>query len=216
MATTSSGARLASAGLTWRELLILVLLATAGAAALLAALPANSLPRLSHRTLHLPGPGSGVAVIGPLLALVALLARAFVRKPGAMLVCCAVLGALHSMFAEELFPHARTVGTVGPLPLRILAVLVLGAALEIVAALCVRRSRWLRYPAAAAAACLAFLTFYWTALYPLVSKRSPALRTCLILGVLTVAAGAVVAGALAPLLDKSRSDRMRPGQSGAV
>jgi len=205
MRTSVSGsANTSRNGLSWLELLVTVLAGAAGAGLLMAAFPSAVLPRITHRTLGLPGPGSGVAVIGPLVALVAVLAYLLVKKRGVMLVCCAVLGTLHSIFMEELFPSAKTVGTVGPLPLRILAVVVLGVVLELTAWLLAGCNRWLRYLAPGACGSLAFLVFYWAVIYPFMGKRPATLQTCAILGALTATAGAVVGGLLPAMLDRSR------------
>jgi len=182
----------------------------AGAAGLLLLFPGGVLPRITHRFIGLPGPGSGIcALYGPLIALCALLAARWARKPGAALACCAVLGVLHSVFAPILFPSAKTAGTVGPLPLRILGVLVLGAFLEYLTRLLARRSPWLRDPLAAAGANLALLLFYWAAVYPLVGRRGVSAGNAAVLAGAAVAAGALLGGCLPALLE--RTTRPKPG-----
>jgi len=170
----------------------------------MAVFPSGLLPKITHGVLSLPGPGSGVAVIGPLIALVALLNYLLVRKQGTMLLCCVVLGTLHSIFMQEVFPSARTVGTVGPLPLRILAVILLGMALELTTWLLALRTPWLRYLASAACASLVFLLFYWIVVYPFTNKPPVKLHSGLILGGTTIIAGALVGGCLPALLDRAR------------
>jgi asparagine N-glycosylation enzyme membrane subunit Stt3 len=194
-------------GLTRLDLLVSGLVGAAGAGLLMMAFPSTVLPRITHGMLRLPGPGSGVAVIGPFFALVVLLNYVLLRKPGAVLFCGAVLGLLHSIFMQELFPAAKTVGTVGPMPLRILAVVALAAVLEGTVWLLARCRRWLRDPVSAASGSLAFLVFYWAALYPLTGKRAPKPATYLILGAVTLVAGAVAGGLLPAALDRPRRQR---------
>jgi len=198
--SVSESANTSRHGLSWLELLVGVLVGAAGAGMLMAALPSAVLPRITHRMLGLPGPGSGVAVVGPLVALVALLNYLLVKKQGVMLLCCAVLGTLHSIFMQGIFPSAKTVGTVGPLPLRILAVVVLGVTLELTVRLLARCNRWPRYMVSAACGSLAFLVFYWAALYPFTGKRPVTFQRAVILGAVTAGAGALLGGLLPALL----------------
>jgi len=180
----------------------------AGTAGLLLLFPGGSLSRITHRALHLPGPGSGVcAFYGPLVILCALLAGRWVRKPGAALCSAAALGLLHSVFTPILFPGAKTVGTVGPLPLRVLGVLVLGAVLEYGCRVLNGRTAWLRNLSSAAAANLALLLFYWSAVYPLVSKRPVRPASAAILILIAVLSGALLGGCLPALLADKRPRR---------
>ena len=180
----------------------------AGTVALIALFPGGVLSRITHGVLHLPGPGSGIcALYGPLIVLCAFLAARWVRKPGAALLCCAVLGLLHSVFMPILFPSAKTAGTVGPLPLRILGVLLVGAFVECLTRLLARRSRWLRYLVSAACANLALLLFYWAAVYPLAGKRPVSAGGAAVLIGVALVAGAFLGGFVPALLSRERPRR---------
>ena len=194
-------------GQAWKKSDVLTCAASglAGAAGLLLLFPGGVLSRITHRFLGLPGPGSGIcSLYGPLIALCALLAARRVRKRGAALGCCAVLGVLHSVFIPVLFPSVKTAGSVGPLPLRILGVLVLGTFLEYLTHLLAHRPPWLRYLVAAAGANLALLLFYWGAVYPLSGKRAVAAGNAVILVGVAVVAGALLGGGLPALLSRRR------------
>ena len=185
-----------------KPIVLAALTGVAGAALLAVVLPGRLLPRIAHGLLHLPGPGSGVTVFGSLVALIGLLTFRWCRRPAAVLVCGMVLGVVHSVVMPVLFPSARTVGTVGPLPLRVLAVWVLGAVLAWTVRLTRRRGRALRYVVPAACANVAFLLFYWAAIYPAVGKRSASAGAAVVLLLASVAAGIILGGCPPALLDR--------------
>ncbi|MFO7900697.1 MAG: hypothetical protein R6V58_16755 [Planctomycetota bacterium] len=182
-----------------RDVAIIAGAAVAGAAVLVAAFPGRVLPSITHRLMGLPGPGSGVcAVFGPAVMLLALVVHRFVPRRGAILIFCLVLGVAQNALMPVVSPGAKTVGTVGPFALRVLAVAALGAFLEEAVYRLRRRPAWLRYPASAIPANVAFLLFYWAAIYPLAGKPGVKLRNAAVL--LAAAAGAAVIASLIPLL----------------
>ncbi len=193
MAATD-GSRLGS-----RDALAAVLVGAAACGLFWLLFPGRTLAQLTHGPLGLPGPGSGVcAVFGPFIIATCLLVFNLSGSPWAICVTGCAFGLLHSVFTPLVFPGIKTIGSVGPLPLRIAAVVVAAGALGLSVHALRRRSRALRYCLSAAGANLALAGFYWSAIYPLAGKGwvKPGSQMAL-LGVAAVAA--VGLGALIPL-----------------
>ena len=161
--------------------------------------PGKTLPQFTHRSLGLPGPGSGVcAAFGPLIIAACLVAFNLSGSPWAIWVTGCAFGLLHSIFTPLVFPGVKTIGSVGPLPLRFAAVALAAGVLGLSVHALRRRGRALRYCLSAAGANLALAGFYWSAIYPLAGKGwvRPGSQAVL-LGAAAVAA--VAFGALPPL-----------------
>jgi len=161
--------------------------------------PDKTLPQLTHRLLGLPGPGSGVCVaFGPFLIAACLLVFNLSGSAWSIWVTGCAFGLLHSVFTPPVFPGVKTIGSVGPLPLRIAAVVLTAGVLGLSVHALRKRSRALRYCLSAVGANLALAGFYWSAVYPLAGKGwvKPGSQVVL-LGAAAVAA--VALGALIPL-----------------
>jgi len=162
--------------------------------------PGKTLPQLTHRLLGLPGPGSGIcAAFGPFMIAACLLVFNLSGSPWAICVTGCAFGLLHSVFTPLVFPGVKTIGSVGPLPLRIAAVALAAGVLGLSVHALRRRSRALRYCLSALGANFALTGLYWSAIYPLAGKGwvKPGSQTVL-LGAAAIAA--VGLGALIPLV----------------
>ncbi len=162
--------------------------------------PGESLSQVGHGTLKLPGPGSAVCVVyGPYLVLTCLLAAALLRSRAAVAPAGAAFAFLHGTLTPLVLGPVKTVGTVGPWPLRVLAVLGAAAVLQLIVVLLRKRSVFAGYFIAAAAANLALAGFYWAVIYPVTrGKTVKPLAALILVGAGTVAA--VLFGAVIPAL----------------
>lgn len=163
------------------------------------AFPGRSLSTISHGLLRLPGPGSAVAVVyGPFIALTCLLAAELLRSDWAASAAGAAFALLHGACTPLALGEVKTVGTVGPWPRRVLAVLLAVAALQVVLLAMRKRSVVLRHLVPAAAADLALMGFYWAAIYPAAEGETVRPAGALVLIAAGTAAAAV--GGLLPAL----------------
>jgi hypothetical protein len=162
--------------------------------------PGRTLSHLGHGVLKLPGPGSAVGVVyGPFFILVCLLSTALLRRSWAAAIAGATFATLHGVLTPHVLGKVKTVGTVGPWSLRILAVLCAVAVLQLLLVLLRKRSALSAYLAAATAANLTLMGLYWAVIYPVARSRTVKPLAALILigaGTLSV----LVFGALLPAL----------------
>jgi len=180
---------------------VLVALAAAGIACccLFLLFPGKTLGKVTHGLLHLPGPGSVVTVIfGPLLLGVLLLTFSLTRKLVVVVIAGCAFGLLHSLLVPLLFPGVKTVGCVGPLPLRILAAVVASVSLYLMMQLLRKHKRVIQYGLSAVAANAALAGFYWSVIYPNARKGWIGPRSELVL-LITGSVSAFILAALASL-----------------
>jgi hypothetical protein len=187
-------------GASWKRLALAAALGAAGCGLFWLLFPGNSLSRIGHGMLRLPGPGSAVCVIyGPFFILVCLLSAAVLRTRWAVSLAGAAFALLHGTLTPLVLGEVKTVGVVGPWPLRVLAVLVAVAVLQLVLVLLRRRSALASHLVAAAAANLALMGFYWGILYPVARGNTVRPLAALVLaGAGTLSA--LIVGALIPAL----------------
>jgi hypothetical protein len=108
--------------------------------------------------------------------------------------------------------EVRTVGTVGPWPLRVLAVLLTVAVLDVSLRAIRERSAVLRHLVPAAAANLMLMGFYWAAVYPAAGgKAVKPLSALVLVGAGTISA--VVLGGAFPFLVARRCRRADGNES---
>jgi len=187
-------------GLPWRRAVLAVAIGAAACSVFWLVFPGRSLSQISHGVLRLPGPGSALGfVYGPAFILACLLSAALLRSNWAACFAGGAFALLHGILTPSVLGKVKTVGTVGPWPLRVLAVLCAVAALQLVLVLLRKRSALIAYFAAAAAANLALMGFYWAVIYPVVrGKTVKPLGALILVGTGTVSA--LLFGALAPAL----------------
>ena len=129
--------------------------------------PAGAISTAMHDVLQLPGPGAGIGLIfGPFIILIALLSYNFINKRGVIIITCSVFGVIHSILTPIVYPSMKTVGSLGPLHLRILAVVILGCALELNVHFLKERRDLFKYTFSAVFANIICLIFYWLAIFP--------------------------------------------------
>jgi hypothetical protein len=135
--------------------------------------PGKTLTHIGHGVLGLPGPGSAVSVIyGPFIVLASLLAAKLLRVRWAATIAGATFGVAHGAFTPLALGAVKTVGTVGPWPLRVAAVLAAVSVLQLVLAKPRPGSTLRRFCSAAAASHLALMVFYWAIIYPVARGKT--------------------------------------------
>lgn len=133
--------------------------------------PGKTLSYLTHHLLHLPGPGSAIAVIvGPLFAGFMLVLFSLIPKPKVILAGGCTFSILHSFFVPLLNPGIKTAGSVGSPAFRILALLLAAIVLEICIYLLRGQKRFTRYWMATIGATICLSGFYWNCIFPLAGK----------------------------------------------
>jgi hypothetical protein len=183
------------------EIFIAILIGIIGVFIFLYLFPGGAITTAMHQVLKLPGPGAGIGLIfGPFIIILALLTYNFTCKKGVIFITCIIFGFFHSTLTPIVYPSIETVGSLGPLGFRILAVILLGLVLEIGIFLFRSQNDLIKYPLSATIANLTILTFYWCAIFPF-NKGMVEIGSIPILLGLAIFAG-IIFGGLIPLICK--------------
>jgi len=109
------------------QILLAIVIGIIGVCVFLFLFPGGAITTAMHQVLKLPGPGAGIGLIfGPFIIILSFLTFNSIGKQGAIFITCSVFGILHSIFTPIVYPSVKTVGSLGPLYFRILAVILLG------------------------------------------------------------------------------------------
>jgi hypothetical protein len=158
--------------------------------------PGRALSTLMHNVLGLPGPGAGTGMVtGPLIIMASLVVYTFRRKPLVAFIAALAAGTSQTVASVYISPGVLTAATV---PATVLSVIVMATVLE--ACLLALRgvADTLALPAAAVAADLAYLSFQWAAVFPVIKRNVLPGDAVLLAGL--AAAASVLLAALPVLL----------------
>ena len=180
------------------QILFAILMGIIGVCLFLFLFPGGAISTAMHQILNLPGPGAGIGIIfGPFIILLSFLTYNFIKKQGAIFITCSVFGIIHSIFTPIVYPTIKTVGSLGPLFLRILAIILLGLVIEICIFIFKNQKDLISYPVSAGISNVVILLFYWIAIFPS-NKGMVAINDTPILLVVGILAG-IAFGGLIPL-----------------
>ncbi len=183
------------------QILIAVITGIIGAFIFLFLFPAGAISTAMHQVLELPGPGAGIGLIfGPFIILLSLLTYNFIGKHGIIFITCSVFAIFHSILSPIVYPSVKTVGSLGPLFLRISAIVLLGIVLEICIFILKDRKDLIKYPLSAAISNVICLLFYWLLIFPGNKGWVKIENIPILLGVTILAA--IIFGGAIPLICK--------------
>lgn len=149
------------------EIFIAFLMGIIGAFIFLFLFPGGAITTAMHQILKLPGPGAGIGFIfGPFIIVLSLLIYNFIGKRGIIFITCMIFGIFHSILTPMAYPSIKTVGSLGPLYLRIFAVILLGLALEICIFALKNQNDLFKYSISAIISNIVCLFFYWFLIFP--------------------------------------------------
>lgn len=138
-----------------------------GAFGFLYLFPGSAITTAMHPVLKLPGPGAGIGLIfGPFIILLSLIVYNFNQIKGTIIITSTAFGIVHSIFTPLIYPSVITVGSLGPTPLRIAAVILLAVVLEIFIHIFEDLNALARYLISAGISNIACLVFYWVLIFP--------------------------------------------------
>lgn len=183
------------------EILIAILVGIIGVFIFLYLFPGGAITTAMHQILNLPGPGAGIGLIfGPFIIVLSLLTYNYIDKRGIIFITCTIFSLFHSIFTPIVYPSIKTVGSLGPLGFRILAVILLGLVLEICIFLFKNQNDLIKFPLSATISNLTILSYYWCAIFPF-NKGIVEIGSIPILLGVTIFAG-IIFGGLIPLICK--------------
>ncbi len=183
------------------DILIAILMGIIGVFIFLYLFPGGAITTAMHQVLRLPGPGAGIGFIfGPFIIILALLTYNFIGKKGIIFITCLIFGIFHSILTPIVYPNVETVGSLGPLVFRILAVILLGLVLEICMVIFKKQNELFQYSISAVISNIVCLSFYWVVIFPS-NKGMIKIDSIPILLGLAIFAG-IIFGGLIPLVCK--------------
>jgi len=117
--------------------------------------------------LGLPGPGAGIGLIfGPFIIILGLIAFNLTKKAGTIVLTFTVFGITHSILTPIIYPSITTVGSFGPLPLRVVVVIVMGISLELCIYISRNQQPTIQYLISPVISNVTLLTLYWLVIFP--------------------------------------------------
>lgn len=180
------------------QLLFAFVMGVVGVCVFLFLFPGGAITTAMHQVLKLPGPGAGIGLIfGPFIIILSLLTYNSISKQGAIFITCLVFGLLHSILTPIVYPSVKTVGSLGPIYFRILAVILVGIVMEICIFLLKNRKDIIQYLISAGISNIILQSFYWVAIFPY-NKGIVKIGNIPILLGITILAG-IILGGLIPL-----------------
>jgi hypothetical protein len=150
-----------------------------------------------HEVMKLPGPGAGIGfIVGPYMILCALIVWSYSRKAMVAFYVCAVSGTVQAYLgpiagSDMLGPAVR--------PYMVIAALVLGIVVDVLAFGLRRSPEWKAYPVVAIVSTIIFLVVYWLIVFPNSPKGMVMAMPAAIMIVLSMA-GAVLFGSVPPII----------------
>ena len=180
------------------QILFAVVMGVVGVFLFLFLFPGGAITTAMHQVLNLPGPGAGIGLIfGPFIIILSLLTYNSICKHGVIFITCLVFGLFHSILTPIVYPDVKTVGSLGPIYFRVLAVILVGIALEICIFLLKNRKDIIKYLISAGISNIILLSFYWVAIFPYNKGIIKIEDIPILLGITIIAA--IILGGLVPL-----------------
>jgi len=150
-----------------RIVFLSIIFGIVGAFVFLFLFPGGAITTAMHQLLKLPGPGAGIGLVfGPFIIILGLIAYNLTKKPGIIVLTYTVFGITHSILTPIIYPTIDTVGSLGPLPLRIVVVILMGITFELCMYISRDQKTVTRYLISSVISNISLISFYWLIIFP--------------------------------------------------